>query len=32
MIFDINTRAVARPHSRLQELWREVASAQVSRE
>jgi para-nitrobenzyl esterase len=32
MIFDINTRAVARPHSRLQEMWREVESAQVSRE
>jgi hypothetical protein len=32
MIFDINTRAVARPHSRLLELWREVESAQVSRE
>ena len=32
MIFDINTRAVARPHARLQEMWREIESAQVSRE
>jgi para-nitrobenzyl esterase len=32
MIFDINTRAVARPHARLQELWREVGSEQVSRQ
>jgi para-nitrobenzyl esterase len=28
MIFDINTRAVSRPHSRLQEMWREVGNAQ----
>jgi hypothetical protein len=31
MIFDVNTRAVARPHARLQEMWREVESTQVSR-
>jgi para-nitrobenzyl esterase len=31
MIFDINTRAVSRPHARLQEMWREISAADVSR-
>ena len=28
MIFDVNTRAVSRPHARLQEMWREVGTGQ----
>ena len=28
MIFDVNTRAVSRPHARLQEMWREVGTGE----